>query len=83
MVYLLAAYTYGPLLGFFFFGILTKHSVKDRFMPFVAIASPVLCFILDYVGQEFLGFGFGFTILIANGLFTFIGMYLLRERKKV
>lgn len=83
LVYLLAAYTYGPLLGFFFFGILTKHSVKDRFMPFVAIASPVLCFILDYVGQEFLGFGFGFTILIANGLFTFIGMYLLRERKKV
>ncbi|OJV19494.1 MAG: hypothetical protein BGO30_06360 [Bacteroidetes bacterium 41-46] len=82
LVYLLAAYTYGPLLGFFFFGILTKYTVKDRYMPLVAIASPILCFILDYAGQELLGFGFGFTILIANGLFTFLGMYLLREGKR-
>jgi len=83
LVYLLASYTYGPLLGFFFFGILTKYSVKDKYMPYVAIASPVLCFILDYVGQQFLGFGFGFTILIVNGLVTFTGMYLFRERKRV
>lgn len=82
LVYMLASYTYGPLLGFFFFGILTKYSVKDKYMPFVAIASPILCFILDYVGKEFLGFGFGFTILIVNGLLTFLGMYLLREDKK-
>jgi len=82
LVYMLAAYTYGPLLGFFFFGILTNYTVKDRYMPLVAIASPILCFVLDYVGKEFLGFGFGFTILIANGLFTFIGMYLLREGKR-
>ena len=82
LVYLLAAYTYGPLLGFFFFGILTKYTVKDKYMPLVAITSPVLCFILDFAGQELLGFGFGFTILIANGLFTFLGMYLLREGKR-
>ena len=82
LVYMLAAYTYGPLLGFFFFGILTNYTVKDRYMPLVAIASPILCFVLDYVGKECHGFGFGFTILIANGLFTFIGMYLLREGKR-
>jgi hypothetical protein len=79
---MLAAYTYGPLLGFFFFGIFTKYNVKDKFMPYVAIASPILCFILDYLGKELFGFGFGFTILIANGLFTFIGMYLFRDGKR-
>lgn len=80
LVYLLAAYTYGPLLGFFFFGLLTRYQVKDKFMPFVAIASPVLCYLLDAAGKAYLGFGFGFTILIVNGLFTFTGMYLLRKR---
>ena len=81
LVYLLAAYTYGPLLGFFFFGLLTKHQVKDRFMPYVAIGSPLLCYVLDVAGKHYLDFGFGFTILIVNGLVTFIGMYLLREKK--
>jgi len=80
LVYLLAAYTYGPLLGFFFFGLLTKYQVRDKFMPFVAIASPVLCYLLDSAGKAYLGFGFGFTILIVNGLLTFTGMYLLRKK---
>ena len=80
LVYLLASYTYGPLLGFFFFGILTKHQVKDKYMPFVAILSPVLCYLLDLAGKYWLGFGFGFTILILNGLFTFMGMWLCRKR---
>ncbi len=83
LVYLLASYTYGPLLGFFFFGILTKYQVKDRFMPYVAIGSPLICYLADLAGKEFLGFGFGFTILIMNGLLTFMGMYLLRVRKQV
>lgn len=82
LVYLLASYTYGPLLGFFFFGLLTKYNVKDKFMPYVAVGSPLLCYILDFAGKEFLGFGFGFTILIMNGLITFAAMYLLRERRE-
>lgn len=82
LVYMLAGYTYGPLLGFFFFGLLTNYQVKDKFMPYVAIASPILCYILDYAGKEFLGFGFGFTILIVNGLLTFLGMYIFKEKEK-
>ena len=81
LVYLLAAYTYGPLLGLFFFGLLTKYQVKDKFIPFVAIASPLICYVLDTVGKDMLGFGFGFTILIVNGLLTFLGMYLLRVKR--
>lgn len=80
LVYMLASYTYGPLLGMFFFGILTKYSVKDKYVPYVAIISPLLCYLLDLAGKSFLGFGFGFTILIFNGLFTFLGMYFLRTK---
>jgi Na+/proline symporter len=81
LVYMVASYTYGPLLGMFFFGIFTKYAVKDKFVPYVAILSPILCFLLDFAGKQFLGFGFGFTILIFNGFFTFIGMFLLRTKK--
>ena len=80
LVYKLASYTYGPLLGFFFFGIITKYQVKDRFMPYIAMLSPLLCYLLDAAGKHWIGFGFGFTILIMNGLFTFLGMWLCRKR---
>jgi len=79
LVYQLAAYTYGPLLGFFFFGILTKYQVRDRWMPFVAVASPLFCLLLDWVAKSIFHFGFGFTLLIFNGLFTFVAMWLLRK----
>ncbi len=81
LVYMIAAYTYGPLLGFFFFGLWTKHQVNDKAMPFVAIMSPILCFVLDWAGKKFFGFGFGFSLLIVNGLLTFLGMYLFRRGK--
>lgn len=81
LVYRMAAYTYGPLLGLFFFGILTKRSVKDRFIPYIAVASPLLCWVMNYLSTTFLDFGFGFTILIFNGLFTFAGMYLVSNEK--
>ena len=81
LVYKLASYTYGPLLGLFFFGILTKYKVRDKYIPYVAIASPILCYLLDVAGKSWFGFGFGFTILIMNGLFTFLGMWLFRKGK--
>ncbi len=81
LVYKLAAYTYGPLLGLFFFGILTKREVKDRYIPYVAAISPVLCWVLNYLSTTYLSFGFGFTILVVNGLLTFIGMYLFSHAK--
>jgi Na+/proline symporter len=80
LVYLLAAYTYGPLLGFFFFGILTKYRVRDRAAPYIALASPVLCYLADLAFKTWFDFGLGFTILIVNGMLTFFGMWLFREK---
>lgn len=76
LVYAIAAYTYGPLLGFFFFGLWTKYQVRDKVMPYVAIASPIICFLI----QTFV-FDFGFSLLIVNGLLTFLGMFIFRRGK--
>src|SRR3979409_1980429 len=50
-----AAYTYGPLLGLFTFGIITKRQVADRLTPIVCIASPIICFLLDKFQNEIFG----------------------------
>ena len=80
-VYTLASYTYGPILGLFAFGIFVKAPVKDRYIPLVAILSPVLCFILDRNSQAwFGGYSFSYELLIMNALFTFIGLSLLIKK---
>ena len=82
-VYKLASYTYGPLLGMFIFGIFTKWKIRDRWMPLVAIASPIICLVLDINSKEwFNGYEFSHERLIFNALFTFIGLCLLIRRKK-
>ncbi len=73
-----ATFTYGPLLGLFTFGILTKRNVTDRLVPFVCIASPIICFFLDRFQKEIFGsFEIGLELLIINGLITFIGLWLI------
>lgn len=81
-VFRAAGYTYGPLLGLFVFGLYTKISIKDKFVPIVCILSPVISYLLDTNSVKlFNGYKFGFEILILNGLITFIGLYLLKKRK--
>ena len=77
----IAGYTYGPLLGLYAFGLFTKWSVKDRFVPIVAIVSPIICYLLKiYSAQLFGGYQLGFELLLLNGIITFIGLVLIRKR---
>ena len=77
-VYVLASYTYGPILGLFAFGIFIKKPVRDRFVPLVAILSPLLCLVLQMNSKAwFGGYEFSYELLILNALFTFIGLCLL------
>jgi len=75
-----AAYTYGPLLGLFTFGILLKRGVNDKLVPIVCIASPIVCFFLDKFQKQIFGsFEVGLELLIINGLLTFIGLLLISK----
>lgn len=75
-----AKYTYGPLLGFYFAGLFTKLKVKDKFIPIVAIAAPILSYILNTFSLELIGYKFGFELIIINGFFTVMGMWILRSK---
>ena len=78
-IYTIVSYTYGPLLGLFSFGLLTKRSVNNRVIPYVAVASPVICFALDTIVSKTTGYQFGYELLMLNGLITFSGCWLSRQ----
>ncbi|SEW50162.1 sodium:solute symporter [Chitinophaga arvensicola] len=76
-----ATYTYGPLLGLFAFGILTKRKVKDALVPLVCVAAPLLCLAVDLNQSRIFGaFQIGLELLIINGLFTFLGLLLISRK---
>ena len=80
-VYTLVSYTYGPILGMFAFGILTRWQVRDRYVFIVAIAAPVLCYILQANSERwFGGYKFSYELLIVNAAIMFAGMALLRKK---
>ena len=73
-IYTIASYTYGPLLGLFAFGIFTRRHPRDKFVPFIAIASPVICYITEVTVKHFTGYTFGYEMLMLNGTLTFLGL---------
>lgn len=75
-IYILCSYTYGPLLGLFAFGLFTRRRPADSLVPYIALASPVLCFCLDTMSSRWLGYKFGYELLMINGLLTFAGLWL-------
>jgi len=83
-VFKVAGYTYGPLLGLFAFGILTKKQVYDRYVPYLGLLSPVLTYIVNVNSEAWLGgYKFGFELLLLNGLIMFTGLLLLSRKEKV
>lgn len=82
-IFKFAGYTYGPLLGLFFIGILFKTQIRDKAIPFVAVVSILLTVSIDHYSASLLnGYRFGFEILLLNGALTIIGLLLFRKSKK-
>ncbi|MDA3953050.1 MAG: sodium:solute symporter [Bacteroidales bacterium] len=80
-IFKVAGYTYGPLLGMYAFGLFTKYKINDKYVPLVAIVSPIICFVFSHFSQIILGgYQIGFELLILNGFITFIGLLLIKVR---
>ncbi|MCB9192502.1 MAG: sodium:solute symporter [Flavobacteriales bacterium] len=83
-VFRVAGYTYGPLLGLYAFGLFTKVKVRDRLVPIVCLASPVLTYIINANSEAWLGgYKFGFELLILNGALTFVGLLLVSKKSEL
>ena len=80
-VFRVAGYTYGPLLGLYAFGLFTSLKIKDKWVPVVAVLSPVLTYVINYYSEELLnGYRFGFELLLVNGFLMFAGLLIISKR---
>lgn len=84
-IYILCSYTYGPLLGLFAFGLFTRRKPCDKLVPYIAVASPIVCFALEKTAMQCWGYKFGYELLMINGLLSFMGLYVsgIVGRKRV
>jgi Na+/proline symporter len=78
-IYILCSYTYGPLLGLFAFGMLTNRPTNDRLVPYICVASPIICYLLDMIVGQLTGYRFGYELLMLNGVLTFLGLWLFKR----
>lgn len=76
----MVSYTYGPLLGMYSFGIFCKRVPTEKYIPFIAVASPVICFLLDLLTQHLFGYKFGYELLILNGALTYLGLLTVSHK---
>ena len=75
-VYVVASYTYGPLLGLYAFGLVTRLKPRDRWIPWICIASPLLCLVLSLGAPHWFGFEIGYELLLINAALTMAGLAL-------
>ena len=82
VIYIIASYTYGPLLGMFAFGLFCKRQANDKTIPWIAFLSPAVCYAIDLTTTHLWGYKFGYELLMLNGMLTFAGIYLFSTRSK-
>lgn len=81
-VYALASYTYGPILGLFVFGLACQKGVKDKFVPYVCVAAPVICFFVQKWLLDAFGYVMSFELLLLNAAVTVLGLIMLMKKSK-
>ncbi|SEK40333.1 sodium:solute symporter [Parapedobacter koreensis] len=81
-IFTAATYTYGPLLGLFAFGILTKRQVTDRLVPYICLLSPILCYLINtYIIIPYTTYAVGFELIIYNGALTGLMLWSTSSRQ--
>ncbi|MFW5805150.1 MAG: sodium:solute symporter [Bacteroidales bacterium] len=79
-IFTVASYTYGPLLGMFAFGMLTRRQLQMKFVAPVAVLAPVISFFVNQMTQEFWGYVFAYELLLLNGGLCFVGFWIFSFR---
>ncbi|MFA6701991.1 MAG: sodium:solute symporter [Dysgonamonadaceae bacterium] len=81
-IYKLASYTYGPLLGMYFMGLYSKIKPIDKYVPYVAVASPLICMVVEIAFKQLLNYQVGYELLLINGAITAFGLWILSKNNK-
>lgn len=78
-IYTIVGYAYGPLLGMFAFGLFTRYQVRDKWVPIVAIMSPIVCYTINAVTSYYWGYHWGYELLLLNGMLVFVSLFFIKK----
>jgi biotin transporter BioY len=81
LIFKVAGYTYGPLLGLYLFGMFTKQSIKDKWVPIICIIAPIVTYLLSIYFKNVYNFDFGFINIAVNGILTILGLVLIKKKR--
>lgn len=81
-LFTIAGYTYGPLLGLFSFGLISKRKIKDKYAPYIALAAPTLAYLIKLWAYNSYQYEIGFELLIYNGLLMYLGLLMISNKNK-
>jgi Na+/proline symporter len=80
-LFTVAGYTYGPILGLFSFSLMSKRTVKDQWVPYIAIGSVIVTFLIAQIQPDSIGgFKMGFELLLINGICTWSGLFAISKK---
>ena len=80
LIFKVAGYTYGPLLGLYMLGMFTKIAVKDKWVPIICVMAPVLTYLLSVYFAQTFNFDFGFINIAVNAGLTILGLLLVKRK---
>ena len=80
LVFKVAGYTYGPILGLFTFGLITKRAVREQWVPIIIVLSPVWSYVLQWAMAQYFNYYIGFELLGYNALFCIFGLLLISHK---
>ncbi|WP_339841049.1 sodium:solute symporter [uncultured Maribacter sp.] len=80
LIFEVAGYTYGPLLGLYLFGIFTQIKVKDKFVPIICVLAPLVTYLFSAYFKKVYDFDFGFINIAVNGMLTILGLLLIKKK---
>ncbi len=83
LIFKVAGYTYGPLLGLYLLGMFSSVSVKDKWVPFVCVAAPLLTYALSLYLKNSFNFDFGFISIAVNAMLTILGLVLIQQKNNI
>ncbi len=83
LLFTIASYTYGPLLGIFAYGIFTKKQLYEHWVPVIAILSPIISYIIQKMSGIYFNYYIGYELLIINGIITFVGLIIITKKNNL
>lgn len=81
LLFRIVGYTYGPLLGLFLFGELSRRTVRGRWLLVPLLSAPILSYAAQHLIARYGGYQIGHELILYNAILTMCGLYIISKKQ--